>query len=109
MPKIRCNDVELYYEIKGKGPPLLLINGLGSDMRLWGPLTDQLESSFTVIAFDNRGMGKSERPEGPYTISQMVEDTYALIGELSKERVHVLGFSMGGCIAMQLALENPRT
>lgn len=100
-------NAELYYEIYGDGPPLLLIAGLGSDSASWQTVVPPLAKHFRVICLDNRGSGRSVCAEGPLSIDQMAEDCAALIGHLGYEKVHVAGHSMGGFIAQRLALVHP--
>jgi len=107
MPKIRVNDVELYYEIRGAGEPLLLIAGLGFGAWSWYRQIPHFSRAFLTLAFDNRGAGHSEKPEMAYTIEMMAEDAAALLRALGIERAHVLGHSMGGYIAQELALRHP--
>lgn len=107
MPLTRVNDTELYYESHGSGDPLLLIGGLGRAVSEMRPLTEALAAGHRVIAVDNRGAGRSAKPPGPYTIEQMAADAAALAAHLGLSRAHVLGMSMGGRIAMSLALDHP--
>jgi 3-oxoadipate enol-lactonase len=107
MAKTKTGGIELYYEIHGDGPPLVLINGLGLDIGSWAPQIGPLSSRFRVLAFDSRGAGRSDAPEGPYSAEQMAADTVALFDHLQLERVHILGFSLGGLIAQELALSHP--
>jgi pimeloyl-ACP methyl ester carboxylesterase len=107
MPKIRVNAVELYYEIRGAGEPLLLIAGLGFGAWSWYRQIPDFSRAFLTLAFDNRGAGHSEKPEMAYTIEMMAEDAAALLRALGIERAHVLGHSMGGYIAQELALRHP--
>jgi pimeloyl-ACP methyl ester carboxylesterase len=99
--------VRLAYEVRGEGEPLLLIHGLGYDRLGWGPLPDLLARDFKVVVFDNRGVGDSDVPEGPYAVSQMVEDAIAVLDAAGIERTHVLGVSLGGYIAQEFALAHP--
>jgi 3-oxoadipate enol-lactonase len=108
MPLTLVNDVELYYESHGSGDPLLLIGGLGLAVSEMQPLIKELTAGHRVIAVDNRGTGRSAKPPGPYTIEQMAGDLAALAAHLGLSRAHVLGISMGGRIALALALEQPR-
>jgi pimeloyl-ACP methyl ester carboxylesterase len=103
----RVNDIELYYESHGSGDPLLLIGGLGLAVSETQPLIEALAAGRRVIAVDNRGAGRSAKPPGPYAIEQMADDVAALAAHLGLSRAHVLGISMGGRIAMALALERP--
>lgn len=106
MPYLKCNDINLHYEVSGCGDPLCIISGLGEDVRSLIPLVRRLKNEFTVIEFDQRGAGKSDKPKDPYTISQMANDTLCLLGELGFSKAHVVGFSMGGCVALELALNH---
>lgn len=99
--------VQLAYEVLGEGEPLLMIHGLGYDRFGWGPLRDLLARDFKVVVFDNRGVGDSDVPEGPYAVSQMVEDASAVLDAAGIERAHVFGVSLGGYIAQEFALAHP--
>jgi len=107
MPLVVVDDIEMYYESRGSGPALVVIGGLGLEMSELGTLVDPLASSFRVVAFDNRGAGRSSKPRGPYSIEQMAGDVAGLIDRLDLPRAHVLGISMGGKIAMALAFAHP--
>jgi 3-oxoadipate enol-lactonase len=108
MPKVAVRGTELHYERAGSGEPLLLIQGMSGTHVSWGePFKDSLEESFDVVAFDNRGIGLSERISEPFTIAEMAEDTAALLDALGWGSAHVLGISMGGMIAQELALSHP--
>lgn len=108
MPKTRVDDIELYYEIHGRGEPLVLIAGLGVGSWVWFKQVPTLAEKFQTIVFDNRGAGRSDKPAGPYTIARMADDVAGLLRALGVERAHVLGASMGGFIAQELALSHPR-
>lgn len=108
MPRVVVQGTELHYERAGSGEPLLLIQGMGGTHVSWGePFKEALEESFDVIAFDNRGIGLSPRSEQPFTIVEMAEDAAGLLDELGVESAHVVGISMGGMIAQELALAHP--
>lgn len=108
MPSIGAGEVELHYERNGSGEPLLLIQGMSGTHVAWGePFREPLEESFDVIAFDNRGIGLSAPIDGPFTIAEMAEDTAGLLEALEIESAHVVGISMGGMIAQELALAHP--
>lgn len=107
MPYTRVNGIRIYYELHGSGPPLLLIEGLGCALWCWQPLLPVLARHYTVIAYDNRGVGRSDQPEMPYSIPLMADDAAGLLQSLGVERAHVLGHSMGGYIAQELALLYP--
>jgi 3-oxoadipate enol-lactonase len=108
MPKIRVGENELHYERGGSGEPLLMIQGMSGTHVAWGePFLGPLRESFDVIAFDNRGIGLSAPIEGAFTIVEMAEDAAGLMDELGLENAHVVGISMGGMIAQELALAEP--
>lgn len=107
MPRTRIDAGDLYYEVVGEGPPLLLIAGFSGNTTGWLPVQPALAEHFTLIMFDNRGAGRSCVPPGPYTIAQMADDAAALLENLGVNRTHVLGSSMGGMIAQELALRHP--
>lgn len=97
----------MYYEVRGRGKPLLLLSGLNSDSTSWAGVRPALEKRFKVIVFDNRGSGRSTVPPGPYTIRDMASDAAALLDALGISRCGVVGHSMGGYIAQQLAADRP--
>jgi len=108
VPTVATPNAELHYERGGSGEPLLLIQGMSGTHVAWGePFLEPLREHFDVIAFDNRGIGLSAPIDGPFTIVEMAEDTAALMGELGLESAHVVGISMGGMIAQELALAHP--
>ena len=107
MPLIAVNGIELYYESHGTGAPLVVLAGLGLDVSEMGMLTGPLAARFRVIAADNRGAGRSAKPPGPYSVEQIAADVVGLMDRLELARAHVLGFSLGGRIAMALALAEP--
>jgi 3-oxoadipate enol-lactonase len=108
MPSVDAAGTELYYERTGSGEPLLLIQGMSATRLAWGrPFLDELERSFECYVFDNRGMGLSGRAEMPFTIADLAADTGRLLDALELETAHVVGISMGGMIAQELALARP--
>src|ERR1044071_718268 len=107
MPKITSNGIELYYEIHGAGKPLVLIAGLGYSMWQWHRMVPILAEHFQVITFDNRGVGQSDKPAGPYTAQMLVTDTVDLLNGLNIEKAIILGHSMDGFIAQAMALDFP--
>ncbi len=107
MPKAPPRDIITYYEEAGSGDPLLLIMGIGGDLQGWALQVPELAKQFRVITYDNRGAGRSSAPDRPYSIKQMAGDACALLDSLGIAKAHVLGFSMGGYIAQELALEHP--
>src|SRR6266852_2879259 len=107
MPKVQVGDLSMYYVEAGQGDPLVLIMGLGGDHLAWGFQFPAFAERHRVIAFDNRGAGQTDAPDCPYTTRMMAEDTVGLMSALGIERAHVLGASMGGMIAQELALAHP--
>jgi pimeloyl-ACP methyl ester carboxylesterase len=108
MPKIKTNNVELYYETHGEGKPLVLISGIGYTLWQWHGMIPFLQEHFQVIAFDNRGVGQSDKPAGPYTAHMLAADTAGLLDALGIEKAIVMGHSMGGFIAQAMALDFPQ-
>jgi pimeloyl-ACP methyl ester carboxylesterase len=108
MPTLRRTEAELYYELSGHGAPLLFIQGVGVAGEGWRPQVDALENDFRCLLFDNRGIGKSAPCHGPVTIEAMADDARALLDAAGWESAHVIGHSMGGVIAQQLALDCPK-
>ena len=107
MSTVTVGDVELYYEEHGSGDPLLLIMGLAADSTAWMFQLPAFAERYRTIVFDNRGIGRSSKPAGPYTIGGMADDTAGLLAAIGVERAHVVGVSMGGMIAQELALRHP--
>lgn len=107
MPVLNTKDLDIYYEITGKGRPLLLIHGLGSSTRDWESQVKFLSKHLRVIAFDVRGHGKTAKPPGPYSVSRFAKDTANFIKSLDISPVHIAGISMGGMIGFQLAIDYP--
>lgn len=107
MPFIHVNGIDLHYEIHGEGEPLLLIHGHGSSGRDWELQVAYFSRRYRVITFDVRGYGTSSKPRGPYSMRLFAEDAAALLQGLGTGPVHVVGISMGGMIALELALGFP--
>lgn len=105
--KVKANGIEIYYEMVGKGPHLILIEGLGVATYLWEKQVPDFARHFTTVVYDNRGVGQSDKPPGPYSISMMADDLAGLMDELQIPRAHILGVSMGGFIAQDFALRYP--
>jgi len=99
--------VRIAWESQGEGAPLLLMQGLGYTRQGWGPLRERLARRYRVISYDNRGIGESELPPGPYTVDQLAGDGVAVLDEAGVERAHVLGASLGGFAAQALAAAWP--
>src|SRR5215475_9529888 len=107
MSIARIGSLDLYYEEHGSGPPLLLLMGLAADSTAWMFQVPAFGQRYRTIVMDNRGVGRSAKPPGPYTIHQMADDTAGLLDVLGVARAHVVGVSMGGMIAQELALRHP--
>jgi pimeloyl-ACP methyl ester carboxylesterase len=99
--------VTLNYEVTGEGDPLLLVMGTSGAIGLWGEVVPRLSAHYRVIAFDNRGLGGSERGAGPISVASMAEDASALLEGLDVPRAHVLGWSLGSAVVQELALAHP--
>jgi 3-oxoadipate enol-lactonase len=102
----KVNGVDINYELEGEGKEtIVLINGLADDLTTWfGQVPDFLAAGYRVLRFDNRGIGKSGRPKGPYTTAQMAQDAKALVDSLGVKDFHLVGVSMGGMISQEYAL-----
>jgi 3-oxoadipate enol-lactonase len=100
--------MRIAWERHGAGPPLLLIHGLGYARWGWEPVVEALSRSFDLLLFDNRGIGESDAPPGPYTAAQLAADAVQVLDEAEVERAHVLGTSLGGMVAQELALSYAR-
>lgn len=109
MTLVPVGDIELDYKRSGSGPPLLLIMGMSGTQLHWGePFLAPLREHFETIVYDHRGVGASTRLEGQLSIAQMAEDAAGLLEALEIDSAHVLGISMGGMIAQELALNHPQ-
>lgn len=107
MPKQHINNIDLYYEISGQGQPVVFIHGLGSSTGDWELQTPFFSKQFQVITLDVRGHGQSQKPPGPYSIPLFASDVAAFIEALDIAPAHIVGISMGGMIAFQLAVDRP--
>lgn len=107
MPRLALGDVALSYEVVGDGAPVLLIQGVGVVGEGWRPQLDGLADRYRLAAFDNRGIGASTISQEKLTVERMARDGLALMDELGWESAHVVGHSMGGVIAQELALQAP--
>ncbi|GAA1748997.1 alpha/beta hydrolase [Aeromicrobium alkaliterrae] len=98
----------LAVEVTGSGEPLLLVQGMSGHGGMWGPeLVEDLARDFEVIVYDHRGIGQSARADDPFTIADLADDAAALLAALGRDAVHVMGISMGGMVAQELALRHP--
>ena len=107
MPKAKVNGINLNFNVEGNGEPLILIMGFAGVRNAWVFQTRAFKKHFRVITFDNRGVGKTDKPDGPYTIKMMADDTIGLMDHLAIDKAHILGISMGGMIAQEIAINYP--
>ena len=107
MPFCLCGGVNIYFEVQGEGVPLLLISGLSGGVASWYGQVAFFSRYYRTVTFDNRGAGRSDMPPGPYSMRQLAEDALCVLDRLGIERTLVMGLSMGGMIAQELALMAP--
>ncbi len=108
MPIFKFNDIEINYIKRGRGEPLVMLQGLGASLESWILQIPFFKRRMMVIALDNLGVGKSSRPNYPYTMDTFVDETKALLEYLNiKDKIHLIGVSMGGMIAQNFALKYP--
>ena len=110
MSKAKVNGVEIYYETKGEGFPLLMLQGFGASSESWDqlePRVADLSKHYMTITPDNRGTGRSSLGEGKFTVRTMADDSVALLDELGIKKAHVLGTSFGGMISQEIAVNYP--
>jgi 3-oxoadipate enol-lactonase len=103
---VERDGARIWWEARGDGPPVLLIMGLGYPAAMWYRMLPHLTGAYRVIVFDNRGVGSTGVPEGPYSIEQMAGDAVAVLDAAGVERAHVVGASMGGFIAQEVVLNH---
>jgi len=108
MPAITTSDgIQIHYELRGTGTPLLLVMGLGADGSVWADHVAEYEKHFQCVLIDNRGVGRSDKPAGPYTSSRMALDVAEVADAMGIQKAHVAGISMGGIVVQELALLRP--
>ncbi|NCF88526.1 MAG: alpha/beta fold hydrolase [Verrucomicrobiaceae bacterium] len=107
MPHVEANGIQIYYEERGSGDPLICIMGITAPGAVWEAHVEAWQSHFRCIIGDNRGVGLTDKPEGPYTSAMMADDYAGLMDSLGIEKARVVGCSMGSIIAQQLALRHP--
>lgn len=108
MPAITTSDgIQIHFELRGSGSPLLLVMGLGADLSVWADHVADYERHFQCVLIDNRGVGRSDKPAGPYTSRRMALDVAEVADSLGIRRAHAAGISMGGIIVQELALLRP--
>jgi 3-oxoadipate enol-lactonase len=107
MPTAKLPSLELYYERAGDGPPLLFISGTGGDLRVKPNMFDApLAKAFDLVAYDQRGLGRSEKPDAPYTMADYADDAAGLMDHVGWGSARVIGVSFGGMVAQELALRH---
>ncbi len=107
MPYQELGNIKLYYEVHGQGTPLVMIRGLGSNLDHWYAQAPTVAQYYKIIIFDNRGIARSSDPGGDYTVPMMAGDTLGLMDALELQKAYVMGLSMGGMIAQELAIHCP--
>ena len=108
MPKIQANGIQLYYEIAGPAdaPVVMLSNSLGTRLEMWDPQMQALTERYRVVRYDSRGHGRSDAPDGPYTIDMLADDALGLLDALDIERAHFCGLSKGGMVGQMLGAKH---
>ena len=108
MPKVKVNDIQIYYEVHGEGFPLIMITGWSGNIDWWDPrIIQELSKKYKLVIFDNRGAGRTDISDRKYTIKLFADDTVGLMDALEISRANILGRSMGGMIAQELVLNYP--
>src|SRR6185312_15788284 len=107
MPTVSANGIDIYYERRGEGPRLLFFNGSGATLDLIGPMLDPFTARFDVVAFDQRGLGQTEIPPGPYEMADYAADAAALLDAVGWESCRAFGTSFGGMVAQEFAVTYP--
>ena len=108
MPLAKLNGVNINYHVEGQGEPLVMIMGFSARRSGWIRQMPFFRNYYRVITLDNRGVGKSDKPPGPYSTKMMADDTVGLMDLLGIEKAHIMGASMGGMIAQELAIDYPQ-
>jgi pimeloyl-ACP methyl ester carboxylesterase len=107
MPRATVNGVDMYYEVHGKGVPLVMIQGFAGNNQAWFFQTPVFRKYYKVIIFDNRGIGRTDKSSEPYTIRTMADDVIGLLDYLAIDKAHILGLSLGGVVAQEIAISYP--
>lgn len=107
MPNVKANDINMYYEIHGSGEPLVVIWGMGGEISTFVDYMDNLDKDYKLIFFDNRGTGRTDKPDEEYSFEMMAEDAVGLLDKLDIKSAHILGISMGSRIALIMAAKYP--
>ena len=107
MPLAKLSGIKISYKVEGQGDPIVMIMGFTARRSGWISQVPDFRKHYRVITFDNRGVGKSDKPPGPYSTKMMADDTVKLMDYLGIEKAHIMGASMGGMIAQELAINYP--
>ncbi|MED7819464.1 MULTISPECIES: alpha/beta fold hydrolase [unclassified Francisella] len=107
MALIKKNGTEIFYSVVGQGSPLIMLPGLTGDQTMWGNIVLELQKHYQVILIDNRGAGRSQVTQAPFSISDMANDVMNVIEELKLKKTSILGHSMGGYVAQEFAIQYP--
>ncbi|MEL7670838.1 alpha/beta hydrolase [Methanobacterium sp.] len=107
MPTVKVNDINMYYKVCGEGEPLVILQEAGIEISSMYNVLDAFAKNYQVIALDNRGVGRTDMPDEPYSIEMMAEDTIGLMDEIGIKSAHFLGMSMGARIALVIAAKYP--
>src|SRR3954462_5056509 len=108
MPFVTANGIRTRYDVEGEGPPLLLIPGNGMDRSCFRDQLPEFSKHFRCITYDMRGIGESTVTPANYTVRDMAKDALGLLDGLGIERAHIAGYSLGGCIGQEMALDAPK-
>jgi len=108
MPQAKVNGISIYYETQGEGKPILFLHGAAMDHNAWNLQVPVLKEHFKCIMYDARGCGDSDKPQEPYSIRMLASDAAALLDSLGIQKTHVVGNSMGGATAQELAINHPQ-
>lgn len=104
MTIVKVKDIVINFQLTGKGEPVILLSGMSSDLSMWSTQVPYLAYDFLVISYDHRGSGRTDAPDEPYSIGGMAEDCFGLMDALGVESAHLVGISMGGMIAQEMAI-----
>jgi pimeloyl-ACP methyl ester carboxylesterase len=107
MPTVAANGIEIYHEFHGEGPRLLFVNGSGATLETTGMMLAPYAARFEVLAFDQRGLGRTSIPEGPYEMADYAADAAALLDHVGWDRCRAVGISFGGMVAQEFAVTHP--
>ncbi|TFH19666.1 MAG: alpha/beta hydrolase [Acidimicrobiales bacterium] len=107
MPTVAVNGIDIYYELHGEGPPLMYISGTGNDLRRSPASILPVNRWFETLSYDQRGLGRTSKPGGDYSMADYADDAAALVRSMGWEHCHVMGVSFGGMVALNLAQRHP--